>query len=77
MSVEDNKRVLRRFVSEVLSEGNVAAIDELLSPNYANPSMGVTNRYGFKVMVSGLKAAMPVRDFEIVNLVAEGDSVVL
>ena len=77
MSTEDNKRVVRRFVKEVLSEGNVNVMDELLAPNYANPSMGATNRDGFKAVVSGLKAAMPERDFEIVNLVAEGDSVVL
>jgi predicted ester cyclase len=48
----------------------------LLAPNYANPSMGVTNREGFKAVVSGLKTAIPVRNFEIANLVAEGDSVV-
>lgn len=52
-------------------------MDELLAPDYANPSMGVTNRDGFKTIVSGLKGAMPVRDFEIGDLVAEGDSVVL
>ncbi|MDA4124072.1 MAG: ester cyclase [Thaumarchaeota archaeon] len=77
MSTEENKRVVRRFISEVLSGGNVGVMDELLAPDYANPSMGVTNRDGFKAVVSGLQAAMPVRDFEIANLVAEGDSVVL
>jgi predicted SnoaL-like aldol condensation-catalyzing enzyme len=77
MSSEENKRVVRRFVTEILSGGNTDVMDELLAPNYANPSMGVTNREGFKAVVSGLKAAMPTRDFEIANLVAEGDSVVL
>lgn len=76
MSSEENKRVVRRFVTEILSGGNVDVVDELLAPNYANPSMGITNREGFKAVVSGLKAAMPTRDFEIANLVAEGDSVV-
>ncbi|MDA4127531.1 MAG: ester cyclase [Thaumarchaeota archaeon] len=76
MSTEENKRVVRRFINEVLSGGNVNVMDELLAPNYANPSMGATNRDGFKAVVSGLKAAMPVRDFEIADLVAEGDSVV-
>ena len=56
--------------------GNVDRIDELLAPDYVNPSMGVTNRTAFKAVVSGLKAFAPTRDFEIADLVAEGDSVV-
>ena len=59
-----------------MGDGNIEVIDELLAPNYANLSMGVTNRAGFKAVISGLKASMPARDFEIVDLVAEGDSVV-
>jgi predicted SnoaL-like aldol condensation-catalyzing enzyme len=76
MSIEENKGVVRRFITEVLGGGNIDLIDQLLAPNYVNSGMGVTNRTGFKAVVSGLKAAMPVRDFEIADLVAEGDSVV-
>jgi len=76
MSSVKNKAVVRRFVKEVLGRGNTELIDELLAPNYANPSMGVTNRSGFKAVVSGMKSAMPVRDFKIEDLVAEGNSVV-
>jgi len=76
MSIEENRKVVRRFITEVLGGGNIDVMDELLAPNYVNPSMGVTNRDGFKAVISGLKAAVPVRDFKIANLVAEGDSVV-
>ena len=76
MSTEDNKRVVRRFITEVLGGGNVSVMDELLAPNYANASMGVTSREGFKGVISSLKTAIPARGFEISNLVAEGDSVV-
>ena len=76
MSTAKNKAVVRRFVKEVLSRGKVDLVDELLAPNYVNPSMGVKNRDGFKGVVSGLKAAMPKRDFKIEDLVAEGNSVV-
>ena len=76
MSIVKNKAVVRRFIKEVLSRGNVDLLDELLAPNYVNPSMGVTNRAGFKSAVSGLKAAMPVREFKVEDLVAEGNSVV-
>jgi predicted SnoaL-like aldol condensation-catalyzing enzyme len=76
VSIVKNKAVVRRFIKEVLSRGNVDLLDELLAPNYVNPSMGVINRAGFKSVVSGLKAAMPVREFKVEDLVAEGNSVV-
>ena len=76
MTTDGNKAMVRRFIKEVLGDGNIDLIDELLAPDYANPSMGVTNRSGFKAVISGLKTAAPTRDFEIADLVAEGDSVV-
>ena len=41
MSTEDNKALVRRYVEE-LDKGNVAVIDELLSPNFVdhNPDPG-------------------------------------
>jgi predicted SnoaL-like aldol condensation-catalyzing enzyme len=76
MTTDGNKSIVRRFIQEVLAGGNVDLIDELLAMDYVNPSMGVTDRNGFKAVLSGLKAAASSRDFEITNLVAEGDSVV-
>ncbi len=76
MTTDGNKVVVRRFIKEVLGRGNIGLIDELLAPDYVNPSMGITNRSGFKAVVSGLNASVPARDFEIADLVAEGDSVV-
>jgi predicted ester cyclase len=76
MTTDGNKVLVRRFIKEVLGGGNVDVIDELLAPDYVNPSMGITNRTAFRAVISGLKATAPARDFEIINLVAEGDSVV-
>jgi predicted ester cyclase len=59
-----------------LSKGNVDVIDELLASDYVNPSMGITNRGAFKKVISDLNASAPTRTFEILNVVAEGDSVV-
>ena len=76
MTTDENKPIVLRFIKEVLGGGNIDLIDELLAPNYVNPSMGVTNRTGFKAVISGLKASAPTRDFEIADVVAEGDTVV-
>ena len=40
MSTEDNKAVVRRFVTEGLSGGNLALADELLAPDYKNSVTG-------------------------------------
>ena len=75
MSTEQNKAVVRRFITEVLTGRNIGLADELLAPNYVNRMMG-TDLAGFKAMVAGLRAALPDIRFEIENLVAEGDAVV-
>ena len=76
MTTDGNKAIVLRFIKEVLGGGNIDLIDELLAPDYVNLSMGVTNRTGFKAVISGLKTSALARDFEIADVVAEGDSVV-
>jgi predicted ester cyclase len=75
MSTEQNKAVVRRFITEVLSGRNTRLADELLAPNYVNRAMGL-DLAGFKAMGAGLGTAVPDIRFEIENLVAEGDTVV-
>ena len=76
MSIEQNKAVVRRFISEVLVGGNLDQIDELLAPNYTNRGLGGLDRAAFKEALGGLAAALPHRRMDIENLVAEGDAVV-
>ena len=76
MSTEQNKAVVRRFMTELLAGGNLDLIDELCAPNYVNKAMGGTDRAGFKAMLTGMGAVISGMRFNIVNLVAEGDAVV-
>jgi predicted ester cyclase len=76
MSTEQNKAVVRRFITEVLAGGNLDVVDELLAPSYVNRGMGGTDLADFKAMLPGMEAAMPERRMEIKDLVAEGDAVV-
>jgi len=75
MSSDQNKAVVRRFMTEVLAGGNVGLLDELLAPNYQNRTMG-TDFAAFKGMLTGLVGAVPERRFVIEDLIAEGDAVV-
>ena len=73
-NLEQNKAVVRRFMTEVLQGGNVDLIDELVAPDYINTTMGNADRTTFKGMIAALKSAGMT--FTIKELVAEGDAVV-
>ena len=75
MSIEQNKAVVRRFITEVLTGRNIGLADELLAPNYVNRMTGA-DLAGMKGMLAGMRAALPDSRMEIVDLVAEGDAVV-
>jgi predicted SnoaL-like aldol condensation-catalyzing enzyme len=74
MSTEQNKAVVRRFMLEVLADGQRAAIDEVLGPSYVNRAIGA-DLEAFKRFLPEI-TALPVRRLNIENLVAEGDAVV-
>jgi predicted SnoaL-like aldol condensation-catalyzing enzyme len=75
MSTEQNKAVVRRFITEVLVAGHVDLVDDLLAANYVNRGMGGMDRTGFKAWLNA-NSAGPGGRMEIVDLVAEGDAVV-
>lgn len=75
MSIEQNKAVVRRFITEILAGGNLDLVDELLAPNYMNRATG-TDRAATKGVFATLRAGLPGLQFQIENLVAEGDAVV-
>jgi predicted ester cyclase len=74
MSTDQNKAVVRRFITEVLVGGNVDVADEVLAPNYVNRAMGA-DRAAFKEFIAG-SPLFSERRFDIEDLVAEGDAVV-
>jgi predicted ester cyclase len=79
MSIEENKAIARRWMEEVWSKGNLAAIDELLAAdfvfNYAPPGVA-PDREGYKRTVTILCAPLP-GPYTIEDMVAEGDKVVI
>lgn len=75
MSTEQNKAVVRRFMTEVLQDGHLDVLDEVLAPTYVNPGMGGADLAGFKAILTGMAAAVRMR-FTITDLAAEGDAVV-
>jgi predicted ester cyclase len=76
MATHNNKDVVQRFVKEVLAGGQLDRIDELVAPGYVNRAFGA-GLEAFKGMLAGLSATLPDRRFDIEDLVADGDAVVI
>ena len=78
MSVEKNKAVIRRIYEEIFKKGNMALIDEVITPNYISHAPGgqeYKGREGFKQFITQTRNAMPDLDIKIEHIIAEGDKV--
>lgn len=67
MSIEENKRLVRRLVKEAVGENNIDVVDELAAGEFAEMA---------KRWVRPFRSAFPDFEMEIVELIAEGDRVV-
>ena len=75
---EENKALVRRFVDEVQSQGNIDAIDKFCAPEFVNHSapLGMpSDCEGVKHVTTMFRQAFPDSYFTIEDMVAEGDKV--
>ena len=75
--LEENKTIVRRFVEEVQSQRNLAALDDLFSQDFVDHS-GMTNPptlEGSRQFFTMMFAAFPDMRFTIRQQLAEGDKV--
>jgi predicted ester cyclase len=78
MSVEENKTLVRRYIEVVWNQRNIAALDELLAPNYqryVSATAAPLSREGQRQRITGFHTAFPDLHFTIEDLLAEGDRV--
>jgi SnoaL-like polyketide cyclase len=63
MSTEDNKALIRRLCDEGWNQGNLATLDEIISPNFVDHSPMVPNLSlgleGYKQFVIASRSACP------------------
>ena len=78
MSAEENKRILRRFFTEVFEQGNLAVVDEIFSTDWVNidPSLPpLKGRDGARQLVTMFRTAFPDLKGGLEDMVAEGNRV--
>jgi predicted ester cyclase len=74
MSIEENKKLVRRYCEEVADQGKLDLIDELFAPD---PSYEPDYLDNFKRNRAESRAALSDVSFEIEDMIAEEDKVVV
>ena len=75
-----NKALLRRFYKEVYVDWNMSLADEVVSPRFTShdwPSGGPVGPQAFRKYYAAIRAAVPDARYEVDDLSAEGDRVVV
>lgn len=65
MTVEDNKALVRRALTDLVNTGNMALVDELVAPGFVRHDLGggpdIVGPHGVKLFVAAFRAAFPDR----------------
>lgn len=76
---EGNKTMARRFYSEVMQQGNLAMLDDIVAPNFVDHNPAPEQEpgsAGVKQFVTALRNAFSNLKVTVEHMVAEGDMVV-
>ena len=81
MSTEANKAIARRFLEEVLGQGKLAVVDEIVAPEHKSSGPGSVpglppGPEGTKMFVGIYRSAFPDIHFTIDDQIADGERVV-
>ena len=81
MSIETNRKVIKRYFDEVWNRGDISVLDEIIDPAYVNhtPSTpgSIPGPDDLKPVVIILRAAFPDLKFTVEDEIYEGDKVVV
>lgn len=75
MSVEQNKRTEQRFVDEVINQGRLEVMDELIAPTWRERTTDGVDAAWLRNLLSNWRTGMPDLRATIELMVAEGDTV--
>ena len=77
--VAANKALLRRFYKDVYVDWDMAVVDDVVSPRFTSHDWpeGATGPQAFRKYYAALRSAVPDARYEVDDLIAEGDRVVV
>jgi steroid delta-isomerase-like uncharacterized protein len=75
MTIEENKALVRRFISEIFEQGRVEAVDELCAEDFIGHTWGDMDREGLKQTTGRVAKTLADVHFTVEDEIAEGDRV--
>ena len=79
ISPDTNKQIVGRYFNEVMNQGKLDVIDEIMSPNFAFriPTIPdpIRGREGMKQFVTGLRDGFPDIQFNVEHRIVDGNKV--
>lgn len=77
--VKANKELVRRFYKEVYVDWNMSFADDVVSPEFRSHDWpeGATGSKAFRDYYAAIRRAVPDAHYEVDDLIAEGDRVVV
>jgi len=78
MSIEENKTAVRRMFEEVMNQGNLQAVDELVADDYklTDPPGLPPGKEGLRALANMYRTGAPDLHMTVEDLIGEGDQVV-
>ena len=75
MTIEENKALVRRFISEIFEQARPEAIDQLCADDFVRHNGGDTDREALKAAQARVGQALTDVQFKVEDEIAEGDRV--
>jgi steroid delta-isomerase-like uncharacterized protein len=75
MSVDENKALVRRFITEIFEQGRAEPIDELCTDDFIGHTWGNADREGLKAAMARVAQGLADAKFRIEDEIGEGDLV--
>ena len=76
MPIDDNKRIVRRYIEEAVNTGNVGNLDEFISPDYIetlDPSKKILGVEGARQHIMAVRQTFPDLHLTVEKQISEGD----
>ena len=75
MTIEQNKALVQRFITEIFEQGRPGAVDELCADDFIGHTWGNADKAGLKAAMARVSKGLADAHFKIDDMIAEGDRV--
>ena len=75
MTIEQNKALVQRFITEIFEQGRPDAVDELCADDFIGHTWGNADKAGLKAAMDRVSKGLADAHFQVDDMIAEEDRV--